>query len=133
MLSVNTHLGDTNRMGSPTNPYLERGIAFKIEARYEEAQAELTQLLAEDANSPEGHHQMGLVLGFIGEFDQSIEELERAVVLAPGRIDMRIDLAMTFAMLGMYEEAEREFTEVLQRDPENKRALENLKFIKEPV
>ena len=49
------------------------------------------------------------------------------------RIDMRLDLAKTFTMLGMYDEAESEFNDILQREPENKAALENLKFIKEPV
>ncbi len=128
-----SHPGETNRMSSTTNPFLERGIAFKQEGRYDEAQSELNTLLEQDVNSSEGHHQLGLVLGFVGDFDQSIEELQRAVILSPARIDMRLDLAKTFTMLGMYDEAESEFNDILQREPENKAALENLKFIKEPV
>ena len=128
-----THLGETNRMSSPTNQFLERGIAFKQEGRYDEAQVELSQLLEQDVNSSEAHHQLGLVLCFVGDFDQSIEELQHAVTLSPARIDMRLDLAKTYAMLGMYDEAETEFNDILRRDPENKAALENLKFIKEPV
>jgi len=120
-------------MVSQSNPYLERGIAFKIDGRYEEAATELNQLLEEDPNSSDGHHQLGLVYGFIGDFDVSLEHLQRAVTLASSRIDMRTDLALTYSMLGMYDEAAREFKEVLARDPENKRALESLQFLSEPV
>jgi tetratricopeptide (TPR) repeat protein len=120
-------------MVSQSNPYLERGIAFKIDGRYEEAASELAQLLEEDPNSSDGHHQIGLVYGFIGDFDVSLEHLQRAVMLAPSRIDARNDLALTYSMLGMYEEAAGEFKEVLARDPENKRALESLQFLSEPV
>lgn len=120
-------------MGSQSNPYLERGIAFKIDGRYDEAATELKQLLEEDPNSSDGHHQIGLVYGFIGDFDVSLEHLQRAVVLAPTRIDVRTDLALTYSMLGMYDEAAAEFREVLEREPENKRALESLQFLTEPV
>ena len=120
-------------MGSQGNAYLERGIAFKIDGRYEEAATELTQLLSEDPNSSDGQHQLGLVYGFTGDFDESLVHLQRAVTLAPSRIDMRTDLALTYSMLGMYDEAATEFKEVLERDPENKRALQSLQFLSEPV
>ncbi|HLJ55528.1 MAG TPA: tetratricopeptide repeat protein [Chthonomonadaceae bacterium] len=120
-------------MVSQGNPYLERAIAFKVDGRYDEASAELSHLLEEDPNSSDAHHQFGLVLGFIGDFDASLEHLQRAVTLAPSRIDIRNDLALTYSMLGMYDEAATEFKEVLARDPENKRALESLRFLSEPV
>jgi len=125
--------GETKPMSGNLNPYLERGIALKVEGRYEEAILELRHLLAEDNNSSDGHHQLGLVYGFTGMFDESLEELQRACTLAPGRTDMRSDLALTYSMLGMYDEATHEFREVLKRDPENKRALDSLKFFSEPA
>ena len=66
-------------------------------------------------------------------FDESMEELQRAIVLGPNRTDIRNDLALTYSMLGMFEEAKVEFMDVLRREPENKRALESLKFLSEPV
>ena len=119
-------------MASSANAYFERGLAFKVEGRYDEAVAEFQQLLVEDPNSCDGRYQLGLVYGFTGLFDESLDELRRASVLAPARIDVRLDLALTFTMLGMYDEAKVEFEEILRREPNNKRALESLSFITEP-
>ncbi|HLK57965.1 MAG TPA: tetratricopeptide repeat protein [Chthonomonadaceae bacterium] len=125
-------MGETKPMVSQMNPLLERGISYKMEGRYEEAIAEFRQLLLEDPNSSDGHHQLGLVYGFTGMFDESIEELLHAVRLAPTRNEIRNDLALTYSMLSMIDEAKSEFEEVLRRDPNNKRALENMEFLSKP-
>lgn len=78
-------------MVSQGNSQLDRGIAFKVEGRYEEAVTELREFLEQDPNSGDGHHQLGLVYGFIGLFDESIEELQKAVLLTPARVDPRVD------------------------------------------
>ena len=119
-------------MASHASPFMERGLAFKIEGRYEEAVIEFEQLLADDPNSCDGHYQLGLIQGFTGMFDESLSELQHALTLGPARIDIRIDLALTYTMLGMFDEAKHEFEEVLRREPENKRALESLSFLSEP-
>jgi tetratricopeptide (TPR) repeat protein len=126
-------LGRMTPMGSNANPYLERGIAFKIEGRYEEAVSELQLLLSEDPNSSDGHYQLGLVYGFTCLFDESIEELKHAVTLAPQRTDIRYDLAMSYAQLGYFDEAKAEFEEVLRRDPTHDKALKQLAFFDQPV
>ena len=120
-------------MGSHGNSNLDRGIALKVEGRYEEAVTEFQELLNQDPNSTDAHHQLGLVYGFIGLFDESIEELQKAVVLAPTRVEARVDLALTLSMLGEYDQAKSEFEEVLRRDPANKRALDSLQFFSDPV
>ncbi len=120
-------------MVSQGNSQLDRGIAFKVEGRYEEAVTEIREFLEQDPNSADGHHQLGLVYGFIGLFDESIEELQKAVLLTPTRVDPRVDLALTFSMLGEYDKAKSEFEEVLRRDPANKRALDSLQFFSDPV
>ena len=94
-------------MGSHGNSNLDRGIALKVEGRYDEAITEFRELLSQDPNSSDGHHQLGLVFGFIGLFDELIEELQKAVMLAPTRVEARVDLALTCSMLGEYEKADR--------------------------
>ncbi len=108
---------------------LERGIAHKLEGRYEEATAEFQTLLDENTDDTEAKHQMGLVLGFIGEFDESLIALERAALLAPGSVLARNDLALTYTMLGRYEEAKAEFARVLEQDHGNDVARRNLTYL----
>ena len=108
---------------------LERGIAHKLEGRYEEAAAEFQTLLNENPDHPEAHHQMGLVLGFVGQFEASLLALEQAAALAPGSVLARNDLALTYTMLGRYEEAKAEFARVLEQDHGNDVARRNLTYL----
>ena len=48
---------------------------------------------------------MGLVYGFVGLFDESVAELEQATRLDRNNILARNDLALTYTMLGRYDEA----------------------------
>jgi len=105
---------------------LARGIACKIEGRYDEAVTELQQVVQDNPSHAEARHQLGLVYGFIGLF---VSELERAASLDPDNILARNDLALTYTMLGMYEEAKTEFARVLERDRQNDVALRNLTYL----
>ncbi len=108
---------------------LERGIAYKIEGRYGEASTEFQSLLDENSDHAEAHHQLGLVLGFVGEFDHSLMSLEQATRLDPTNTLARNDLALTYTMLGMYEEAKAEFARVLEQDQANDVARRNLTYL----
>jgi len=59
-------------------------------------------------------------------FDESLQELLSAVQLDPSNLPARNDLALTYAMLGMSEEAKAEFEAVLMADPENDVARRNI-------
>ena len=120
-------------MGSTGNTYLERAIALKVDGHYEEAVEALKRHIEADPNSSEGHYQLGLVYGYTGLFDESLEELKHSVMLDPSRLDFRNDLALTYSMTGMYDEAKSEFEEVLRREPNNEKALQNIVFFNEPA
>lgn len=106
----------------------DRGVAFKVEGNYEEAQAAFKSILELDFNHAEAHHQLGLVYGFIGMFDESIEELTTAVRLNGTDLRARNDLALTYCMLGMSEQAKAEFEAVLSADPDNEVAKKNMVY-----
>jgi Tfp pilus assembly protein PilF len=116
-------------MGMVGNLHLERGIAYKIAGNYVAAMDELKQALNEEPENGEVHHQMGLVLCFIGEFDESIASLQKAAALDSSVVILN-DLALTYAMLSMDEEAKACFEDVLRRDPENEIANKNIEFYK---
>lgn len=108
---------------------LARGVACKIEGRYDEAASEIQAVLEQQSDNAEAHHQLGLVYGFIGLFDESIHHLEQGTHLDPENVLARNDLALTYTMLGRYEEAKAEFAGVLERDRQNDVALRNLNYL----
>ena len=113
--------------------YLERGIAYKVEGRYEEAIAEFRELLNEDPNSSDAHYQLAWSMALPGCSTsrwKSCSTPSPSTRPAPIRAN---DLALTHSMLGNYEQAKSEFEEVLRRDPNNKRALESLVFFSDPA
>ena len=114
---------------TPVEEALQRGINYKIEGLYDEAIAQFQVFLAEQPDHPRARMELGLVYGFIGLFDESIAELERAVLLAPRCVEMRSHLAMTYCMLGMVEEARAEFERVLEQEPGNGDALQQLEYL----
>jgi Tfp pilus assembly protein PilF len=121
------------RMGCPTTARsleerLQRGVAFKVEGNYEEAEREFKAVLGEDPNHPVAHRELGLVYYFTGMFDESVEELKVAVLLDPSDLKARNDLALTYTTLGMMDEARTEFEAVLGIDPTNSVALRNMQY-----
>jgi Flp pilus assembly protein TadD len=108
---------------------LQQAIWYKTDGRYEEALIELKDLLERYPNDAEVHHQVGLILGYTGSFDQSLTELQRAADLADDDSVIRNDLALTYTMLGMYSEAKEQFAKVLERDRDNQIALRNLTYL----
>lgn len=51
------------------------------------------------------------------EFDKAIENFNKAVQVAPARIDIRKDLAYTYFKIGSNEPARQQFLRVMQLDP----------------
>jgi len=105
-----------------------RAMGHKVDGNYAEALAELRAILSEHPDQAEAHHQLGLILGFSGDFDPSLVELQRAVQLSPDNALIRNDLALTYTMLGMYDDAKVQFARVLQIDRDNQTALRNLTY-----
>ena len=116
------------KQDSTPSERFQRALVHKVDGRYSEALADLRAFLKDCPDDSEAHHQLGLVLGFTGEFDPSLKALHRAVELAPDNTLIRNDLALTYTMLGMYDEAKDEFARVLARDRQNQTALRNLTY-----
>lgn len=66
--------------------------------------------------------QLGLIQGFEGDFDGSLETLQTIVTANPLHQSARYDLAMTMMMLGMVDEACAEFKELLRQNPNHEKA-----------
>lgn len=71
---------------------------------------------------------MGLIQGFEGDFDGSIETLQQVMNEYPNAVAVRYDLAMSQQMLGYEEEAVSNFLEVLRQDPNHENAQKQLSY-----
>ena len=66
-------------------------------------------------NCAPAHRELGLVLNFTGFFEESLDELRKCIELDPTCIDARNELALAYTMLGMMDEAKREFESLVKR------------------
>ena len=86
---------------------------LRCNGQYAEAQSLLQRVLQMDPGHVNAQHQIALIQGFQGEFDESLAMLGKLSAQFPKNLEVKYDLAMTQMMLGMQDEAVRE----LQRDP----------------
>jgi tetratricopeptide (TPR) repeat protein len=95
----------------------------RCNGQYAEAQSLLQQVLAMDPNHIDARHQMALIVGFTGDFDGSLAQLEKLGAQFPRNLGVKYDLAMTQMMLGMQDEACANFNAILAIDPNHEEAL----------
>jgi tetratricopeptide (TPR) repeat protein len=106
-----------------------KAMQHKINGEYDEAEALFKSVLAEQPNNADAYHELGLTYSYRVFMDESIEALERAVSLVPTSIRYLMDLGKTHAMYGDYDKAKPVFQKVLEIDPFNDEAQDQLKFI----
>lgn len=105
-----------------------RGFELRCEGRYSEARAEFQTVLASDSRHCEARWQLGLIQGFEGDFEGSLETLKALVAEYPENVNVRYDLAMTYMMLGYVDEAGGEFREILRLSPSHENAKKQLAY-----
>lgn len=102
----------------------QQAFQLRCEGRYPEAQALIQQVLAVNPAHVDAKHQMGLIQGFIGDFEGSLVTLQELSAHVPDNLDIRYDLAMTQMMLGMYEEGCANLRAILAVNPGHEKALQ---------
>jgi tetratricopeptide (TPR) repeat protein len=106
----------------------QRGFDLRCEGRYSEATVEFEKVLATNPKHCNARWQMGLIQGFQGDFDGSLATLQGLAREFPNDLNVRNDLAMTFMMLGMIDEAGAEFREIVRMDPSHENANKQLAY-----
>lgn len=106
----------------------KKGFDLRCEGRYAEARAVLTEVLRQNPSHSDARWQLGLIQGFEGDFDGSLETLKSVVAMHPTHQSARFDLAMTYMMLGMTEEACAQLRELLRQNPNHERALQQIMY-----
>jgi len=67
--------------------------------------------------SPWGYYGLGISLQVEQQFEDSIDNLQKAVDLDPGIVDAHLQLGRTYAMTGRLKEGEAEFRKAVEIDP----------------
>ena len=101
-----------------------KGFGFRCGGQYGEAREVFQQVLAVNPAHKGSLHQMALIRGFLGEFDESLQELQALSTQYPDDNDIRYDLAMTHMMLGDYEAGCFNLKKILATDPTHEKALQ---------
>ena len=109
----------------PMNPedLYNQAYQLRCSGQYAESKALLQRVLQAVPNHVNARHQMALILGFEGDFDGSVAQLDRLATQFPANLGVRYDLAMTQMMLGMQDEACANFNAILAVDPTHEDAL----------
>jgi Flp pilus assembly protein TadD len=100
----------------------QRGFEFRCQGQYDAAKIEFQKVLAVESTHAPSLHQLALILGFEGDFDNSLARLAELSAKHPQNNDLRYDLAMTQMMLGDYEAACGNLRLILASDPTHEKA-----------
>ena len=65
---------------------------YKFDWRWQDSEAEFRRAIAIDPSYALAHHWYGELLAYLGRFDESIAELERALTLTPNSLPVMVDL-----------------------------------------
>ena len=104
-------------------------VQFRINGDYDAAIPILHQILAENPNHANAHHELGLIHTFRVDIDESVEHLEAAVRLVPSELKFLIDLGKAHTMYGDFDKAKPVFAAALNLDPFNEEARKQLDYL----
>lgn len=110
------------------NSEYERGFQLRCEGSYDEAKAVFQRILTEDPNHVKARLQLGLIEGFLGDFDSSLVTLSDLSAKNPANLDVKFELAMTQLMLGMFDEGCANIRQILAVDPTHEKALQQVAY-----
>ena len=106
----------------------EKGFQLRCEGAYGDAKDVFRQVLDLNLDHADTLWQLGLIKGFEGDFDGSIEALKAVVDEYPNHVGARFDYAMSLMMLGREAEACEQLREVLRQDPSHEKAKQQTVF-----
>lgn len=106
-------------------------LAGALYSRGELAEAERVcrQIIAARPANGDAHNILGVVLAALGQVDEAVAALDRAIELNAGAASYRANLAEVLRQAGRLEAASAVIAEAIKLDPENAQALNNLGII----
>ncbi len=112
-----------------TSLYLRLGIELFNKQRYKEAVPELQKYLQYKPKYADVMHILGVCYMELKDYQSAIDSFLGCLSVNKEFVLSRLHLAMSYKEIGKHEEAEREFSKVLESDPKNKIAKRFLEEI----
>lgn len=97
--------------------------------RYEEAAKLYERAIRQGVDEADAYFMLGKSLERTDQAKLALPYLQRAAELAPKDLEIRLSYGILLATLEVYEEAEKEFTFIIEQDEENADAHYNLGFL----
>ena len=110
------------------NEIYQKGFEFRCNGQYAEAKAEFQKVLAANPHHVKARMQIGLIQGFEGDFDGSMDTLAALSAEVPNDLDVRYELAMTQLMLGDFDAGCANVRYILAIDPNHEKALQQASY-----
>lgn len=112
-------MSDGARPSLSVRQRIDRGVAAWQRDEYAAALDDFRVVLAEKEGFPDIWNKAGLCLAMLGEMEDALEHLERAVRIAPNYAEAHLNRAIVLNTLGNFEEAEVAFRRAGELDRRN--------------
>ena len=106
--------------------YVNEGIAFRREKRFDKARAAFQQALGINGSSATAHFELGKELERQGQMDQAIHEYQATIRLDPDKSAAHTHLAAAYTGKGQYPDAIQAYQEVIKKHPRDPVAHDGL-------
>ena len=113
----------------PDDARFAKALEHKINGEYDEAEALFKAVLVDQPDNADAYHELGLTYRYRVYIDESIECLEKCAAMRPDSTQFLMSLAKTHTMYGDFDKARPLFEKVLEMDPFNVEAAEQLQYL----
>jgi Flp pilus assembly protein TadD len=105
-----------------------RGVVYREQGLFTEAEADLRESLQWHEESPDGHAALALLLDETERGGEAEKHHERAIALAPTNPALHNNAGFSLFLRGKYERAVLRYQAALRLDPANRRIRTNLGY-----
>jgi len=99
--------------------YVESGVRYSGEGKYNEAIIQFSNALKIDKNYPEAHYQLAETYLHINQYSGAYAELSRAVSLQPSNMKARLELGRLLVAGGKLDDAQAQADAIMAAQPNN--------------
>lgn len=105
----------------------QKSYAFEVEGKYTDAASAMKAVY--DASSYEINLRLGWLYYMSGSYTESITYYQKAITIMPYSIEAKFGVCYPVAALGNWEEVKKQYSAILEKDPNNTSACYKLGMI----